>query len=181
MNPYWRTGLCRWLVACACVLALAAIGCFRGEERTSSRASTVIVAYPYGENGMNPVDDEISKFLVFLPLLAENEKGELEGRLAERWEHSPDYREWTFHLRPGVRWHDGAAVTAQDVKFTLELLAHPDVGEFGPGYIESVTVPDDSTVTVRYGNAYASGALTWEVCFPKHLLEHLDAKKVTEW
>jgi peptide/nickel transport system substrate-binding protein len=42
-------------------------------------------------------------------------------------------------------------------------------------------VLDDSTVTVRYGNAYATGTITWEVCFPKHLLEHLDPKKVTEW
>ena len=63
----------------------------------------------------------------------------------------------------------------------MELLAHPDVGEFGPGYIESVTVLDNSTVTVRYGNAYASGTIAWEVCFPKHLLEHVDPKKVTEW
>lgn len=171
----------RWPLACVCVLALIAVGCGRGADRTSSRNSPVIVAYPYGEKDMNPVNDEVSKFLVFLPLLAENEKGELEGRLAERWEHSPDYREWTFHLRRGVRWHDGTPVTAHDVRFTLELLTHPDVAEFGPGYIESVTVLDDSTVTVRYGNAYALGEVTWQVCFPKHLLEHLDLKKVTEW
>ena len=105
----------RWPLACVCVLALTAVGCGRGGDRTPSRGSTVIVAYPYGEKDMNPVVDEVSKFLVFLPLLAENEKGELEGRLAERWEHSPDYREWTFHLRPGVRWHDGTPVTAHDV------------------------------------------------------------------
>ncbi|MGQ0732276.1 MAG: ABC transporter substrate-binding protein [Acidobacteriota bacterium] len=46
----------------------------------------------------------------------------MEGQLAESWEHSADYRDWTYHLRPGVRWHDGVPVTAGDVKFTLDLL-----------------------------------------------------------
>ncbi len=72
--------------------------------------------------------------------MALNETGEWEGRLAERWEHSPDYREWTYYLRPGVRWHDGVPVTAHDVKFSLELLTHPDILEISPGDIESITV-----------------------------------------
>lgn len=160
-------------------LVLGAVGCSRdGGEPGSLRGSTVIVAYPREKN-MDPESDEVPKFLVFLPLLTENEKGDLEGCLAERWEHSPDYREWTFHLRRGVRWHDGTPVTAHDVKFTMKLLT--DVQEFGPGAIESVTVLDDSTVTIRYGDAYTTSTLSWEVCYPKHLLEHLDPKKVTTW
>ena len=59
--------------------------------------------------------------LVFLPLVSRNEEGELEGRLARRWEHSPDYRIWTIHLRTDVRWHDGEPVSAHDIKFTLDL------------------------------------------------------------
>jgi len=57
------------------------------------------------------------------------------GRLAERWEHSPDYQDWTYYARPGVRWYDGVPVTAHDVKFSLDLLTHPDILEISPGHI----------------------------------------------
>src|SRR5690606_14674841 len=40
--------------------------------------------------------------------------------LAVRWEVSPDARTYTFYLREGVLWHDGAPFTAADVKFTFE-------------------------------------------------------------
>ena len=146
------------------------------------RDRTLIIAFPGTDKGMNPLNDEESKFLVFLPLLRGDDSGELEGRLAERWEHSADYREWTYHLRKNVRWHDGVPVTAHDVKFTLELLTHPDILELGPHDIESVSVLDDSTVRVRFGSLYGWHSMaSWEVIFPKHLLNQLDPKKVGEW
>ena len=33
--------------------------------------------------------------------------------LADTWEVSPDGLTWTFHLHPGVKWHDGTAVHGQ--------------------------------------------------------------------
>jgi peptide/nickel transport system substrate-binding protein len=45
---------------------------------------------------------------------------ELEPVLAERWEVSKDLRTYTFFLRRGVKFHDGSALTAQDVKNSLE-------------------------------------------------------------
>ena len=168
-----------FLLACSSVFALSGCGSRRGSAQPDSTTVTIAVSGP--ENGMNPVDDRSMKFLVFLPLVAENERGELEGRLARSWQHSPDWREWTFHLRTDVRWEDGVAVTARDVEFTLALLANPDVGEFGPHTIEAVTVPDDSTLTVRYGDLDAINNLTWEVYFPKHLLQGLNPKEIASW
>jgi len=45
--------------------------------------------------------------------------GEIEPGLAESWTVSPDRRTWTFTLREGVRWSDGAPFTADDVIFTI--------------------------------------------------------------
>src|SRR3989442_9906321 len=45
--------------------------------------------------------------------------------LAQRWEVSPDNRKYTFHLRHGVKFHDGADFTAEDVKATYEKLVNP--------------------------------------------------------
>ena len=39
--------------------------------------------------------------------------------LADTWEVSPDGLTWTFHLHPGVKWHDGQPFTANDVAFTV--------------------------------------------------------------
>ena len=46
--------------------------------------------------------------------------------LADSWMVAPDGKTITFALHPGVKWHDGQPFTAQDVKFTYELWAHPD-------------------------------------------------------
>jgi peptide/nickel transport system substrate-binding protein/microcin C transport system substrate-binding protein len=42
--------------------------------------------------------------------------------LAERWEVSADHRVYTFHLNPKARWQDGQPVTAEDVKFSFDVL-----------------------------------------------------------
>ena len=166
-----------WLLQ---MLALGAAGCGRRGNRDNSRSTTATIAYE--ERNLNPDYDEPDKRLVFLPLVVENETGELEGRLAERWEHSADYREWTYHLRPGLRWQDGVPVTAHDLKFSLDLLAHPDVLAFGPTAFESVAVLDDLTVTIRTGRIeHADAYNTWPICYPKHRLERLDPKHIADW
>jgi peptide/nickel transport system substrate-binding protein len=74
-------------------------------------------------------------------------------------------------------------VTARDVKFTLELLSHPDVLEVGPHDVESVTVLDDATIRVRFGSWTASNNFSsgYEIILPQHLLAHLDPKKYAQW
>lgn len=170
----------RFIQLSAGSLAAVAAGCNQRDAGTR-RGSTIIIAMPDGERRMNAVDEDYSKSLVFLPLMDENDSGELEGRLAERWEHSPDYRDWTIHLRKNIHWHDGVPVTANDLKFTLELLAHPDVGEIGPHDAEAIAVVDDSTVTVRLNVNVIHGLPGYYVVLPKHLLEHLEPKKYAEW
>lgn len=44
-----------------------------------------------------------------------------------RWEQSPDAKQWTFHLRRGVRWSDGTPFTADDVIFTYNVVRDPNV------------------------------------------------------
>jgi peptide/nickel transport system substrate-binding protein len=42
-----------------------------------------------------------------------------EGGIATRWENSPDFKRWTFHLRKGVKFHNGDELTSEDVKFSI--------------------------------------------------------------
>ena len=161
----------RCLLACTWCLCITTLACRQADDPAYSRGSTVVVAYPY-----ETLNDETAEYLVFLTLVAHDKNGELEGRLARSWEYSPDNREVTYHLRTNIRWHDGVPVTAHDIKFSMELLMHPDVLEEAPGFFGSVTVVDDSTLTLRDGNAG-----TDEVYYPKHLLEDLEPKEFYDW
>ncbi len=50
------------------------------------------------------------------------------GDIAEDWEVSADGKTYTFHLRQGVKFHDGRAVTAGDFKYSIERAADPETG-----------------------------------------------------
>src|SRR6266511_1003485 len=52
--------------------------------------------------------------------------------LATSWEHNADGKQWTFHLRNGVKFQDGSAFTAEAVKFTVERIKRINKG---PAYI----------------------------------------------
>ncbi len=48
------------------------------------------------------------------------------GDLAERWTISPDGKTYTFHLRKGVKWHDGQPFSAADVKVSFDRILNPE-------------------------------------------------------
>ena len=62
---------------------------------------------------------------IFSSLLRCDERVDLTGDLAERWERSADGRTYTFRLRKDAVWHDGKPVTADDVLFTATMLQRP--------------------------------------------------------
>src|SRR5688500_10822111 len=62
--------------------------------------------------------------------------------LAERWTISPDGKKYTFYLRKGVKFHDGAPFTADDVKATYERIARPPKGVVIPRTPLFATVGD---------------------------------------
>ena len=81
------------------------------------------------------------------------------GGLADRWEVSPDGREWTFHLRDGAAWEDGSPVTSKDALFTLEKVTDPQLPALLfssglDGYAGAEAV-DDRTFRVRFKTSYA--------------------------
>ena len=53
--------------------------------------------------------------------------GEFTPRLAEKWQASPDLKEWTFYLRKGVQFHYGfGEFTAKDVVHSHAFMLRPD-------------------------------------------------------
>ncbi len=112
----------------------------------------------FGEESMDPTRTSISASLGLVgPLwdwLTEiDAAGKLTPGLALSWKAGADGKSWTFKLRPGVKFHDGSEMTADDVQFTLmEGFRRPKakasrVRQFRKG-IKDVQVVDRHTVTV---------------------------------
>jgi len=107
----------------------------------------------------------------------------LQPQLAERWEISEDRTEWTFYLRPGVKWHKGyGEVSAEDVKFSYERQMDPALGGVhGASFkdIAAIEVIDPLTVKFKLHspNAFFHGqALTpgfGRFIVPKKAVEEL--------
>ncbi len=80
-----------------------------------------------------------------------------------------------FYLRPGVQFHDGQPVTAEDVKFTYEAIVNPkNLSPRVPDYepVKAVTVIDPLTVRITYKRLYSPAFGTWEMgILPAHLLD----------
>ncbi|MEO7501732.1 MAG: ABC transporter substrate-binding protein, partial [Gemmatimonadaceae bacterium] len=83
-------------------------------------------------------------------------------------------------LRSGVRWHDGQPVTAEDARFSFELLTNPDVGAEAPNAY-SVRVIDDTTFSLTFRQQPSEYWLYYDPIYPKHLLQKLDPAKFYDW
>jgi len=109
------------------------------------------------------------------------------GDLAERWTASPDGKIYTFHLRKGVKWHDGQPFSAADVKATFDRILNPDFksprcGSMLKPIVASLEVGDPHTVQVHLkfpaAPVLAYLASAWCRVVAKHVLEkHGDLTK----
>jgi len=70
---------------------------------------------------------------------------ELAPSLAESYEVSPDGKSYTFKLRPGVKFTNGRAVTAADVKYSIERAVNPKTQGPGAGFFHSIVGADKMT------------------------------------
>ncbi len=74
--------------------------------------------------------------------------------LAHKWEVAPDGKKYTFHLRKGVKFHDGAEMTSADMKATYERIVRPPKGVVIPRSslftaVGDIVTPDPYTIEFR--------------------------------
>ena len=80
---------------------------------------------------------------------------EVTGDLAKSWTTSPDQLSYRFTLHPNVKFHDGSALTSNDVKVSFDRLRNPPPGVISLRQamladIDTIDTPDDTTVVVRF-------------------------------
>ena len=125
--------------------------------------------------------DQAVHWNLFSPLWGVDEKGQFFPDLVtdvptvENGGISKDGLTWTVKLRPGVRWHDGQPLTADDVKYTLDLLRDPQFqasSRSGHDQIAQITVlgPTQIQWTMKQHVAPYTAILAWTFILPKHVL-----------
>jgi peptide/nickel transport system substrate-binding protein len=96
--------------------------------------------------------------LIFDGLVQRDVQMNIVPDLAESWE-TPNPLTYVFHLRRGVKFHDGRPLTSADVKFTIDSIVSGRVATPKRGAFErvvSIEVPDDATVIFHLTEPYAS-------------------------
>ncbi|HKX18377.1 MAG TPA: ABC transporter substrate-binding protein [bacterium] len=150
------------------VAAAVALGGLAGPIRRAAAAAQNGGELFYGlTNRFDTLDPNVTTFTdvgriayhIFDPLIWESKAGTFVPGLAERWEINAAADQYTFHLRRGVRFHDGAPFDAEAVKFTFDRIVDPALKSqsafsfIGP-YAGS-TVPDPYTIVVKFKEPYA--------------------------
>jgi peptide/nickel transport system substrate-binding protein len=104
--------------------------------------------------------------LIYSSLVAHDARMNIIPDLAERWE-TPDPLTYVFHLRPGVKFHDGRALTSVDVKYTVDSILTGEVKTPKRGafrMVAAIEAPDDLTVVFHLREAFAS--FLWNLTRP---------------
>ncbi|MSO70953.1 MAG: ABC transporter substrate-binding protein [Alphaproteobacteria bacterium] len=110
--------------------------------------------------------DEIVYANVFEGLTRFDETGAVKPQLATSWTISGDGLTYTFALKPGVKFHDGAALTSADVKFSFDRARAPDSVNAQKGLfaaIDKVEAVDPQTARVTL--ARSEGALLFNLAW----------------
>lgn len=170
------------VLALTMTVLLAACGDKNTAEVKTEEGTTLV--YGSGDyTRINPAMDEHGEInvLLFNGLTAHDGDNQVVPGLAESWDYDETTYTYTFHIRDGIRWHDGEPFTAKDVQFTIEAIMDPDNGsENAPNYedVEEITVVDDQTISFRLAepNVAFLEYMTMAV-LPSHLLEGEDMQE----
>jgi peptide/nickel transport system substrate-binding protein len=107
-------------------------------------------------------------------------------RLADSWRWAPDSLSVAFHIDPKARWHDGAPVMAEDVRYTFQLVKDTSLASplsSNLDNVDSVSVPDSLTAVVwfhqRAPDAFFKAASPVAI-LPSHLLRKTPAASLHE-
>lgn len=90
-------------------------------------------------------------YMIYDTLLATNAKNEIQPQMVEKWDVSADGKSYTFTLRPGLKWHDGAPVKAEDCVASIKRWAEQDkMGQMMNRQLAEMRVIDDNSFVMSF-------------------------------
>ena len=131
---------------------------------TPVKGGSLIVCQPAEPTGLDPTAgtaaaiDRVVYANIFEGLVKVNSRGQFVPGLATKWEVSPDGKIYTFHLRQGVKFHNGEPFGAKVAVWNLERALAENTKNIHPEYfrgIKKMETPDDYTLVVTLGEVDA--------------------------
>jgi peptide/nickel transport system substrate-binding protein len=129
---------------------------------------TLVMIIESSPNNLDPrvgIDAQSERIgeLIFDALVRRDERFNFQPSLANSWE-IPDPQTYVFHLRTGVRFHNGQPLTSRDVKWTFDSILNGTIRTAKASsyrFVDHIDAPDDSTVIFHLKEPWAS--LLWNV------------------
>ena len=143
-------------------------GCARGVRTEPGVVNFLIETMPTNLDPRIGTDAQSERIdgLLFNSLIELDAQRNPRPDLAERWE-TPDPQTYIFHLRDGVKFHDGRALTSADVKYTFDSILNRSVVSPKRGAIsriQSIETQDIRTVTFHLAEPYTG--FLWDISRP---------------
>jgi len=181
---YYKKRIKTLLVTALClgvIFGLTGCAAKAGTAKNASELSNTLVYAGENTDTINPVVTGQSELvsIIFSGLMKYDASGNPIADLAQSYTYEENSLTYTFNLKPGVLWHDGKPLTADDVVFTYNALTTDKTlsSSILSNYsdIASVKAKDENTVliTLSQYNAAMLNYFTIGI-IPKHLLEGQD-------
>lgn len=143
------------------LLSVFLTACTNSASEVKKDDNMLTMAWPRDVGEMNPhvynPSQLFAQSMVYEPLVSYQEGGKLQPKLAESWEISEDGKNYTFHLRKGVKFSDGTDFNAEIVKKNFDaILKNKDLHSW-LGFmnkIDQVNVIDDNTFQLSLTEPY---------------------------
>ena len=144
------------------LMALSLTACGSKAPAASSNDSELIFGTPADASSLDPqtqndgYSEQITKML-YSTLFVFDENSNPTPSLVDTYETSADGLTWTFHLKQGVKFHNGKELTAHDVAATYNRAIPDDSGYIATSMIapfESCVAEDDYTVILKTFEPY---------------------------
>jgi peptide/nickel transport system substrate-binding protein len=118
-------------------------------------------------------------YMIYDTLFAMDEKGEIKPQMVDKYDESPDKLTYTFTLRDGLLWHDGAAVTAEDCIASIKRWGARDaLGQKLMSFVDAMTANDAKSFTVKLKSP--TGLLIFGLGKPSSNVPFMMPKRVAE-
>ena len=118
-------------------------------------------------------------YMIYDTLFAIDEKLQVKPQMVDKWEVSPDGLTWTFTLRDGLEWHDGAPVKAEDCVASLKRWSARDsMGQKLALSLQDYKIVDDRTFQIILKQKF--GPLLEAIGKPSVVVPFMMLKRVAE-
>lgn len=144
-------------------------------EGVVDKVTTINPLYAYTDS------EKAASSLVFSGLMEYDNTGNIRGKLAKTWSHDTTGKNWSFKLNDNLKWSNGQNLTADDVKWTIDLIKNEKIKSplFNDWKDVSIEAKGNKDIIFKLKEPYVyfPSSLTFGI-LPKHYFKNKDINQI---